>query len=159
MKNLHVQSVVEVAGSGATFSDSDSAPVPKFLDPGPDPAILQIWESDSCSDSGYNIRSNRDLPLFLPKKWLHRLCHCRNGRVTPDLGPVFLKLLTPGPKGKRRILPQSTPASRIRSHPWSVIARSKFNLHRSAEWPLRSGFVEQCCSCVQWRSYICAKFW
>jgi len=30
---------------------------------------------------------------------------------------------------------------------------------RSAEWPLRSGFVEQCCSCVQWRSYICAKFW
>jgi len=22
-----------------------------------------------------------------------------------------------------------------------------------------SGFVEQCCSCVQWRSYICAKFW
>ena len=30
------------------FSDSDSAPVPKFLNPSL--AIFQIWESDSCSD-------------------------------------------------------------------------------------------------------------
>jgi len=52
---------------GVTFEDSDSAPVPKFLNPGP--AILQIWESDSCSDSGYNHRSKRNLPMFLPEKW------------------------------------------------------------------------------------------
>ena len=45
-----------------TFSDSDSAPVPKFLNPGP--AIFQIWESDSCSDSGYNHQSNLNLPMF-----------------------------------------------------------------------------------------------
>jgi len=32
--------------AGVTFSDSDSVPSPKFLNP--DPAILQIWESDSC---------------------------------------------------------------------------------------------------------------
>jgi len=39
---------------GVTFTDPDSAPVPKFLNPGPDPglAILEIWESDSCSHSG-----------------------------------------------------------------------------------------------------------
>jgi len=52
--------IAEVAG--VIFSDSDSAPVPKFLNPGPHPgpAILQIRESDSCSDSGYNHRSNRN---------------------------------------------------------------------------------------------------
>jgi len=59
--------------AGVTFSDSDSAPVAKFLNPGPDPAILQIWESDSCSDSGYNHPSNRNLPMFLPKQWPHGL--------------------------------------------------------------------------------------
>jgi len=61
--------------AGVTFSDSDSAPIPKFLNPVPDPgpAILQIWESDSYSDSGYNHWSNRILHMFLLKKWPHRL--------------------------------------------------------------------------------------
>jgi len=61
--------------AGVTFADSDSAAVPKFLNPGPDPdlAILQIRESDSCSDSGCDHRCNRDLPMFLPKKLPHRL--------------------------------------------------------------------------------------
>jgi len=45
--------------AGVTFSDSDSAPVPIFFNPGPE--IFQIWESGSCSDSGYNHRSNRNL--------------------------------------------------------------------------------------------------
>ena len=49
------------------------------------------------------------------------------------------------------------PCDRLRQKPcqtrWVILSV------RSAEWPLRSGFVEQCCSCVQWRSYICAKFW
>jgi len=65
--------------AGVTFSDSDSAPVPKFLNPGP--AILQIWESDSCSDSGYNNRSNRNLPCFY--LWNDRTdsCNCRTGKV------------------------------------------------------------------------------
>ena len=57
--------------TGVTFSDSDSAPVPKFFNPGP--AIFQIWESDSCSDCGYRHRSNRNLPRFLHKKLPHRL--------------------------------------------------------------------------------------
>jgi len=45
--------------AGVTFSDSDSALVPKFLNPDPGPEIFQIWESDSCSDSGYHW-SNRN---------------------------------------------------------------------------------------------------
>ena len=44
---------------GVTFSVYDSAPVAKFLNPGPE--IFQIWESDSRSDFGYNHRSNRNL--------------------------------------------------------------------------------------------------
>jgi len=47
------------------------------------------------------------------------------------------------------------PCDRLRQKPrqtrWVILSV------RSAEWP--SGFVEQCCSRVQWRSYICAKFW
>jgi len=46
--------------AGVTYSDS--APVPKFLNPGPE--IFQISKSDSCSDSSCH-RSNRNLPMFL----------------------------------------------------------------------------------------------
>ena len=102
----------------AEVTFSDSAPIPKFLNPAP--AIPQIWESDSCSDSGYNHPSNRNLPMFLPTKLRTDSCYCRNGKVTP--GPVFHKFLTPspdpGPKEKRRILPESTPVIRIRYHLW-----------------------------------------
>jgi len=45
--------------AGVTFSDFDSAPVQKFLNPVPGPATFLIRESDSCSDSGYNHRCNR----------------------------------------------------------------------------------------------------
>jgi len=37
------------------------------------PAISQICKSDSCSDPGYNHRSNHNLPMFLLKKLPHRL--------------------------------------------------------------------------------------
>ena len=45
-------------------------------------------------------------------------CYCRIWKVTPV--PVFPKFLTtdPGPKEKCRILPESTPVLRIRSHIW-----------------------------------------
>jgi len=46
----------------ARVTFSDSTPVPKFLNPGP--AIFQIWESDSCSLSGYNHWSNRNVPML-----------------------------------------------------------------------------------------------
>jgi len=108
--------------AGVTFSDSDSAPVPKFLnlDPVPGPAILQIWESDSCSDSGYNHRSNRNLPMFLPKKWPHRLLLLPKWKIDSGSASGFHKFSTPGPdpgsKEKRRILSESNLVSRIQSH-------------------------------------------
>ena len=77
-----------------TFSDSDFAPVPKFLNPGP--AILQIWESDSCSDSGYNHRSNRSLPMFLPKKWLHRLLLLPKWKSESGSGSGFSQIFDSG---------------------------------------------------------------
>jgi len=54
-----------------TSSDSDSVPVLKFFNP--DPEIIKIRESDSCSDSDYHHRSNRNLSMSLLKKWPHKL--------------------------------------------------------------------------------------
>jgi len=113
-----VRCVAEVAG--VTFSDSDSAPVPKFFNPNPGPEIFQMWESDSCSGSCYNHRSNRNLPRFLLKKWLHTLLPLPKLKSDSDPGPPFHKFLTPGPcpKEKRRILSESHPVLRIRCHFW-----------------------------------------
>ena len=94
----------------------------KFFEPGPDPgsAIFQIWESDSCSNSNYNHRSNCNLPLFYLRNDHTDSSWCGNWKVTPDLGLFFYKFLTPGPdpdsNEKRRILPESIPVIRIRYH-------------------------------------------
>jgi len=47
-------------------------------------------------------------------------CYYRNWKVTPDSGPVFEKILAPGPdpREKRRILRESPPALRIHGHLW-----------------------------------------
>jgi len=83
-------------------------------------------ESGSCTFSNVRIRLlfrlrlpspiQPNLSMFLLKKWLHRRSYCWNWKVTP--GPFFHKFLTPapGPKEKRRILPESTPALRIHAH-------------------------------------------
>jgi len=84
--------LAEVAG--VTFSDSDSAPVPKFLNP--DPAILQIWESDSCSDSGYSHRSNRNLPMFFPKKRPQRFLLLPKWKSGSGFGSGFPKIIDSG---------------------------------------------------------------
>jgi len=61
------------------------------------PAILQILESDSCSDSGYNRRSNRNLPMFLPKKWPHRLLP---PKWKSDAGSCFSQIFDSGSETK-----------------------------------------------------------
>ena len=81
--------VSEVAG--VAFSDSDFAPVPKFLNPGPDPAIFQIWKSDSCSNSGYNHRSNRNLP-----KPPHRLLLLLKLKSDSGSGSAFSQIFDSG---------------------------------------------------------------
>ena len=95
-------SIAEVVG--VTFSDSDSAPVPKFWNPGPDPdpEILQIWESGSCSDSGYNHWSNRNVPMFLLKKWPQRLLLLLKWKSDSGSGFVFSQIFDSGSGSERK---------------------------------------------------------
>jgi len=108
--------------TGATFSDSYSAPTPllsqnfwirvrkffKFEIPIP----VQITATFIDLIEIY--------PCFYLRNDHIDTCYCRNCKGAPDPGPVFHKLLTPGrqpgPKVKRRILPVSTPALRIHGH-------------------------------------------
>jgi len=112
--------------AGVSFSGSHSTSAPKLFNPGPvpGPTILQIWESDSCSDSDTIIHPTVIYPCCYLRNDRTDSYYCRNGKVTPVPGPVFQKFLTPGPdprpKEKRRILPESTPVNRIRSHLWFV---------------------------------------
>jgi len=88
--------------AGVTFSDSDSAPVSKFLNPSPGPAFLQIWDSYSCSDSGYNHRSNRNLPMFLPKKWPHGRLLLPKWKSESGSGSAFSQIFDSGSGSERK---------------------------------------------------------
>ena len=66
----------------------------------PGTAISQIWESDSCSDSGKNYRSNRNLPVFLLKKWPHRLLLLQNLKSDSRSGPGFSHIFNSGSERK-----------------------------------------------------------
>jgi len=92
-----------VTYSGGRSHFSDSAPVPKFLNPGP--AILRTWESDYCSDSGYNNRSNGNLPRFLLRKLPHRFLLLSKLKSDSGSGSGFFQVFDsgPGPKENRRI--------------------------------------------------------
>ena len=89
-------SAAEVAG--VTFSDSHSAPVAKFLNPGP--AILQIWESDSCWDSACNHRSNRNSPMLFPMKWPHRFLLLPKLKIDSGSRSCFSQILDSGSERK-----------------------------------------------------------
>jgi len=105
--------------AGLNFSDSHSAPVPKFLYPGPCPVIFQIWKSDSCSDPGYyHHGSNWNLPTFLLNKWQHRRLLLPKLKSDPGSGHCVSQIFDSRIRvwKKRRILPESTPV------PWSPLA-------------------------------------
>jgi len=57
------------------------------------------------------------------RKWPHRLLLLSKWKVTPDQGPGFHNILTPGPdpNEKRRIRPESTPALGIHGHLWYIL--------------------------------------
>jgi len=99
--------VREVAG--VTFSDSDSVPVPKILNSGPE--MFQIWQSDTCSDSGY-YRSIRNVPMFLLEKWPHRILLLHKLESDSGFSQNFDTGSGFGSERKRRILPESTPDPR-----------------------------------------------
>ena len=95
---------------------SDSAPVPNFW------ILIRVrkffkFENPTPVQTPITIIDPTVIyPCFHLRKNHRDSCYCRNGRVTLDLGPVFHKFLAPGPKEKRRILPESTPALRILYH-------------------------------------------
>ena len=71
---------------------------PKFFNP--DPVIFQIWEFASCSDFGYNHRSNRNLPMFLLKKWPHRLLLLQKLKSDSGSGSGFSQIFDSGSERK-----------------------------------------------------------
>ena len=83
---------------GVTFSVYDSAPVAKFLNPGPE--IFQIWESDSRSDFGYNHRSNRNSPMLFPMKWPHRFLLLPKLKIDSGSRSCFSQILDSGSERK-----------------------------------------------------------
>ena len=55
-----------------------------------------IWKSHSCSDSGYNYRSNRNLTMFLLKKWPHRLLLLPKFKSDCGFGSRFSQIFDSG---------------------------------------------------------------
>jgi len=72
----------------------------------------------TCSDSGCK-RGIRKLAMVLLHKWPRRFLLLTKWKSDPGSGSGFSKCLTPVPKKKRRILPDSTPALWIRGHLWT----------------------------------------
>ena len=105
----------------ARVTSSDPALVSKTLNPGAE--IFQLWESDSCSDSGYHWSNRECTHVLLLRKWPRRLLLCTHVlllrkwprrlllllKLKRDSGSGFLQNFDSGSEEKRRILPESTP--------------------------------------------------
>jgi len=70
---------------------SDSAPVSKFFNPVPGLGTFKVWESDSCSDSGYR-RGNRYVPRLLFREWLRRILLLPNLKRDSGCGPKMSQI-------------------------------------------------------------------
>ena len=126
-KTLRQCFVAEVAG--VTFSDSDYARVPKFLNPGPE--IFKFENPIPVPTQATIDATEIQNFLNLSSDIYEDSCYCRKWKMTPDPGAFFSQ--NPGPffsqkvrfftknpdlvpKKNRRILPESIPALRIRDH-------------------------------------------
>jgi len=110
---LHDICAPEVAA--VTFSESESAPVPKIFNPGlgKGPEFFK-FENPTPVQTPATIDSTEIYPCFYLRNDHADSCHGWKWKVTPD--SVFHKLLASVPKEKRRILPESTSARRIHGH-------------------------------------------
>ena len=77
---------------------------------------LRLQSMQTKITNGFNLRNDHA-----------DFCCCRNWNVAPDPGPVSKKKLTPGPKEKHRIRPESTPALGVRGHLCSEEQTFEFN--------------------------------
>jgi len=87
--------------TGVNFADFEFAPVPKFLnpEPGPVPDLFQIWESDSCSDSGYH-QSSWEFTHILLKKLPNRLLQLPKLKSDPGFGSGLSQMFDSGTERK-----------------------------------------------------------
>ena len=87
MQGLRYQS----EGVGVTFSDSDSALVPKFLNPDPPSEFFRIYTAATIDAT--------DIRRFYISTDIYTdhadSYYCLKYKETPDTGPVFHKFLTP----------------------------------------------------------------
>jgi len=88
MANITAINSTEIAG--VTFSDSNTALVPKFLNPGPHPGrIFLIFENPTpVQTSATMIDPTLIYPCFYLRNDPTDSWYCRNGKVTPD--PVLV---------------------------------------------------------------------
>ena len=114
------------------LSDSDSALFSKFLNPGLDLAIFQIWESGSSSDCGCNNRPTVIYPCFYLRNDHTDSCYCQNWKVTPGLGPFFFKFLTPG---RIRVRKENTESLRSRLRPSCSVSPSNPIQIKKSKYP------------------------
>ena len=93
---LGYRSKLEVAG--VTFSDSDSAHVPTFLNPGLGVESFQIWESGPVRTAVSIVDPTEIYPCFpIRNDHADSCCCCWNWKVSPDPGSFFHKFLNPDP--------------------------------------------------------------
>jgi len=87
--------------AGVNFSDS--APVRKCLSPGPDPVrvFFKFENPTPVQTSATIVDPTLIYPCFYLRNDRTDSGYCRNGKVTPNPGPVFHKFLTPGLGAKK----------------------------------------------------------
>ena len=77
----------------------DYAPVLNFLNPDPGQQVFQIWESDSCSNSGNHWR-NRNSAIFDLETWHFKdhadSWYCRPQKMNPDFHKILIADPNPG---------------------------------------------------------------
>jgi len=84
--------------AGVTYSDSDSASVPKFFYPCPDP-VRQFFKFENptpVQTPATIIDTTVIYTCFHLRNNHTDACYCRNLKVTPVARPFFHKFLTPG---------------------------------------------------------------
>jgi len=115
-------SLSETQVAWVTFWDSDSAPVPKFLNR-VRIRVRQFFKFENLTPvqtPATIIDPTEIYPCLYLRNDHTDSCYCWNGQVTlcPFFSQIFDSGTGSGPKEKRRILAESTPVIRIRSHLW-----------------------------------------
>jgi len=119
--------------AGVTFSDSDSALVPKFLNPNPGPEFFK-FENPTPVQTPATIDPTRHLLMLL---WPSRLPKLKSDFGS---GSGFHNFLTPEPgsKEKRSLLTESTLELRICGHLWyTCTLQTSGQWNSSASWNSR----------------------